>query len=218
MLDFLKALFRPERSGATAKERLRLVLLSDHLSLAPDMVEALKADLFAVLSKYVEIDSDQAEVTFEQREREVAIMASVPILRVLDRPLAAAPAPVLRPVARTLPEPAFYDEGPPEVAPSEAAPASGDVAAAGQSAGPDDPPTLPIAPVSDPEVPGQPASNEEPGTAEKPPSELAAPKPMTNGVTGATRPRRRRRKNATGNAGKPQLPPGQLPQAYGSQA
>jgi cell division topological specificity factor len=214
MLDFLKALFRPERSGATAKERLRLVLLSDHLSLAPDMVEALKADLFAVLSKYVEIDSEQAEVTFEQREREVAIMASVPILRLLDRPLAAVPAPAVRPFARAVPEPVFYDEAADEVAPSEASPASGEVAAAG----PDDPPTLPIAPVSDPEVPGQPASNEEPGTPEKPPADLAAPKPMTNGVTGPTRPRRRRRKNATGNTGKPQLPPGPLPQAYGSQA
>jgi cell division topological specificity factor len=201
MLDFFKALFRPERSGATAKERLRLVLLSDHLSLAPDMVEALKADLFAVLSKYVEIDSDQAEVTFEQREREVAIMASVPILRVLDRPLAAVPAPVVRPLApQSVAEPAFYDE----------------VAAS------DGPPTLPVAPVSDPEVPGQPASNEEPATPVTPPPELAPTTPpggMTNGMATGTRPRRRRRKNATGNNGKPQVPPpGPLPQAYGSQA
>ena len=38
MLDFLKSLFKPQGSGATAKERLRLVLLSDHLSLAPDPI------------------------------------------------------------------------------------------------------------------------------------------------------------------------------------
>jgi len=54
--DFFKTFFRREGSGATAKERLRLVLLSDHLSLAPDVVDALKAELFAVLSKYVDID------------------------------------------------------------------------------------------------------------------------------------------------------------------
>ena len=117
MLDFLKTLFRPQGSGATAKERLRLVLLSDHLSLAPDMIESLKADLFAVLSRYVEIDSQQAEVTFEHRDREVAMLASVPILRVLERPLAAVPDVVAEahvaavtplasaePVAETLPE------------------------------------------------------------------------------------------------------------------
>jgi cell division topological specificity factor len=92
--DFFKAFFRREGSGATAKERLRLVLLSDHLSLAPDVVDALKAELFAVLSKYVDIDPEHAEVTFEMREREVAMLASVPILAVRnDRPSAPPPPP-----------------------------------------------------------------------------------------------------------------------------
>jgi len=92
--DFFKAFFRREGSGATARERLRLVLLSDHLSLAPDVVDALKAELFAVLSKYVDIDPEHAEVSFEMREREVAMLASVPILAVRnDRP--SAPRPTL---------------------------------------------------------------------------------------------------------------------------
>ena len=57
MFDFFRSLFGPPPpSGATAKERLRLVLLSDHLSLAPDVVEALKRDLLEVISRYVEID------------------------------------------------------------------------------------------------------------------------------------------------------------------
>ena len=43
--EFFKALFGREGSGATARERLRLVLLSDHLALAPDVVAALKAFL-----------------------------------------------------------------------------------------------------------------------------------------------------------------------------
>ena len=57
MIDFFRSLFKPERSSTTAKERLRLVLLSDHLSLAPEVVEALKRDLLAVISRYVEIDA-----------------------------------------------------------------------------------------------------------------------------------------------------------------
>ncbi len=86
MFDFLKTLFNPAPpSGTTAKERLRLVLLSDHLSLSPETVQALKADLLAVISKYVEIDSSHADVTFEHRENEVAMLANIPITGVRER-------------------------------------------------------------------------------------------------------------------------------------
>jgi len=86
VFDFLKTLFNPAPpSGTTAKERLRLVLLSDHLSLSPETVQALKADLLAVISKYVEIDSSHADVTFEHRENEVAMLANIPITGVRER-------------------------------------------------------------------------------------------------------------------------------------
>lgn len=102
MFDFFKTLFKPQGSGATAKERLRLVLLSDHISLAPDVVEALKADLLAVIARYVEFDESQADVSFETREREVAMLASVPILRVkTDRPSAPRPPDPRVPVTQT---------------------------------------------------------------------------------------------------------------------
>ena len=45
MIEFLKRLFGQSGSSATAKERLRLVLMTDHLELAPEMIERLKADL-----------------------------------------------------------------------------------------------------------------------------------------------------------------------------
>jgi cell division topological specificity factor len=87
--EFFKVLFGGEKSGATARERLRLVLLSDHLALAPDVVDALKAELLTVIARYVDIDPNMAEVTFEQRERELAMLASVPIKSVRkDRPSA----------------------------------------------------------------------------------------------------------------------------------
>jgi cell division topological specificity factor len=86
MFDFFNKLFNPSPpSGATAKERLRLVLLSDHLALAPDVIDALKRDLLAVISRYVEIDGAHADVTFEHREGEVAMLASIPITGVRDR-------------------------------------------------------------------------------------------------------------------------------------
>jgi cell division topological specificity factor len=94
MLEFFMRLFRGEASGQTAKERLRLVLLSDHLALAPDVVDALRADLLSVISRYVEVDEANVDVTFEQREHEVAMLANIPILSLKERPAAPALATV----------------------------------------------------------------------------------------------------------------------------
>ena len=93
MLDFLKRLFNPEPSSVTARERLRLVLLSDHLALAPDVVESLKADLIAVISKYVDVDAANCDVTFEQQESVVAMLANIPILGMKPPSRAPRPAP-----------------------------------------------------------------------------------------------------------------------------
>ena len=98
MLDFFTRFFKPERSGATAKERLRLVLLSDHLSLAPDVVESLKRDLIEVISRYCEVDVANTDVSFEQQDSAVAMLANIPILGLRNgRPSAPAapttPAP-----------------------------------------------------------------------------------------------------------------------------
>jgi cell division topological specificity factor len=102
MLEFFMRLFRGEASGQTAKERLRLVLLSDHLALAPDVVDALRADLLSVISRYVEVDEANVDVTFEQREHEVAMLANIPILSLKDRPAAPLLATVTPlPVAQT---------------------------------------------------------------------------------------------------------------------
>ena len=94
MFDFLKTFFNPPPpSSTTAKERLRLVLLSDHLSLSPETLAALKADLLAVISRYVEIDSSHADVTFEHRENDVAVLASIPITGVRERTRPPVPSP-----------------------------------------------------------------------------------------------------------------------------
>ena len=97
MFEFIQRFFGKPASSATAKERLRLVLLSDHLSLAPDVVEALKHDLVDVISRYCEVDVANCDVTFEQREKQVAMLANIPILSMRSRP-APPPAPPSPPV------------------------------------------------------------------------------------------------------------------------
>ena len=102
MFEFVQRFFGKPASSATAKERLRLVLLSDHLSLAPDVVEALKHDLIEVISRYVDVDASNCDVTFEQREKQVAMLANIPILGMRSRPKPPAPPPAPPP-----PEPAL---------------------------------------------------------------------------------------------------------------
>ena len=80
MIEFFNRLFGRRGSSATAKERLRLVLLSDHLALAPNLVDDLKRELVDVISRYVEVDRENIELNFEQREKVIAMLANVPIL------------------------------------------------------------------------------------------------------------------------------------------
>jgi cell division topological specificity factor len=102
MIEFLKRLFGQQGSSATAKERLRLVLMTDHLELAPEMIEKMKRDLVDLISRFVEVDRDRIEVSFERQDRTLAMLANIPILSVNrpngngalkhDAPQAAAPS------------------------------------------------------------------------------------------------------------------------------
>jgi cell division topological specificity factor len=85
MIEFLKRFFRQQSSSATAKERLRLVLMTDHLELAPEMIETMKLDLVDLISRYVEVDRERIDVTFERQDRTLAMLANIPILSV-NRP------------------------------------------------------------------------------------------------------------------------------------
>jgi cell division topological specificity factor len=79
MIEFFNRLFGRQNSGATAKERLRLVLMSDHLSLAPEMIDSMKRDLVDVISKYVQVDREKIDVHFENQDNALAMLANIPI-------------------------------------------------------------------------------------------------------------------------------------------
>jgi cell division topological specificity factor len=85
VIDFFRKLFRQPGSSATAKERLRLVLMTDHLELAPEMIESMKRDLVDVIGRYVEVDRQKIEVNFERQDRALAMLANIPIISV-NRP------------------------------------------------------------------------------------------------------------------------------------
>ena len=85
MIEFLKRLFGQPGSSATAKERLRLVLMTDHLELAPEMIEKMKRELVDVISRFVEVDRERIDVSFERQDSTLAMLANIPILSV-NRP------------------------------------------------------------------------------------------------------------------------------------
>jgi len=83
MLDFLTRFFRREESSRSqAKERLRLVLLSDRVSLAPETFDAMKGEMLAVVQRYLDIDERGLDVHFENAERRFMLLANIPVLSV----------------------------------------------------------------------------------------------------------------------------------------
>ncbi len=67
-------------SRETAKQRLQLVLVHDRSQIEPGMLEHIKDEIIAVISKHVEIDSEHVEVSFSQGERENRLTADIPLM------------------------------------------------------------------------------------------------------------------------------------------
>jgi cell division topological specificity factor len=66
-------------SREIAKERLQLVLAYDRIKISPELLQTLKNELIAVISKYVEIDREGVEVTFSQGKRRSRLIADIPL-------------------------------------------------------------------------------------------------------------------------------------------
>lgn len=82
MLDLISRVFgRDSASADVAKERLRLVLVHDRADVSPQFLEALKEELIAVISRYMEIEEDAMDVAFQKGQHQVALVANIPVRR-----------------------------------------------------------------------------------------------------------------------------------------
>jgi cell division topological specificity factor len=62
-----------------AAQRLRLVLAHDRANLSPGMLDMLKDEIIAVISRHLDIDADKVEVSFTEDQRETRLVADIPI-------------------------------------------------------------------------------------------------------------------------------------------
>jgi cell division topological specificity factor len=81
-MNWFQRLFVPREatSREVAKNRLQLVLVHDRVNMSPQLLQTLKDELIAVISKYVDIDVDGMEVTFTQSRRQSRLTADIPII------------------------------------------------------------------------------------------------------------------------------------------
>ncbi len=85
VIEWFRMFFGTPSSSSVAKDRLRLVLLSDHLALAPDVIESMRREIFEVISRYVEVDEAHSDVSFEHKDEGIAMLANIPIISLKPR-------------------------------------------------------------------------------------------------------------------------------------
>ncbi|MCI8854167.1 MAG: cell division topological specificity factor MinE [Lachnospiraceae bacterium] len=81
LMDF----FKKKNSSEVAKDRLKLLLISDRTTCSTEVMELIKNDIIKVISKYMEIDSDGLDIQITQTDSEdglgrvPALYANIPI-------------------------------------------------------------------------------------------------------------------------------------------
>ena len=76
-----RLLGRKETSAHTARERLKLVLVTDRSELSPERLAQMQAEIIDVIKRYINIDDAGVKIKLEQRARDNYLVADIPLVR-----------------------------------------------------------------------------------------------------------------------------------------
>lgn len=80
-------------SAEIAKERLKLVLVTDRSNLSPEKLEEMQREIILVIKRYIPINEMEVQINIEQRERKHYLVADVPLSRSPNYGALDAPEP-----------------------------------------------------------------------------------------------------------------------------
>ena len=77
--------FKKKTSGDIAKDRLKVLLISDRINCSPHTLNLIKQDLIKSISKYMSIDEENLEIVLKKnnkrgKNKKPSLYANIPIL------------------------------------------------------------------------------------------------------------------------------------------
>lgn len=81
----MRSFFHRKSSREVARDRLKILLISDRVNCSPEMISLIKQDIARVISKYMKIDAANMEIQINTKGKGVrgktpSLYASIPIL------------------------------------------------------------------------------------------------------------------------------------------
>ena len=81
----VKNIFKRKSSKEIAKDRLKILLISDRVNCSAETLEMIKHDIAKVISKYMKIDTQSMEIQISKtdrkgRDKTPTLYANIPIL------------------------------------------------------------------------------------------------------------------------------------------
>jgi cell division topological specificity factor len=117
MASFFDRLFggrKDDASAELARERLKLVLVTDRSEISPEHLAQMQNEILEVIKRYLNVTEGQVHIKLEQRERKNYLVANIPLIR--------NSSPLLTPDYVSAPADSAPVEPTPQAAPPPAAP------------------------------------------------------------------------------------------------
>ncbi len=82
----MRRFFRRKSSKDVARDRLKILLISDRVNCSPEMMDLIKTDIAKVISKYMKIDAANMEILINTKGKgsrgikNPTLYANIPIL------------------------------------------------------------------------------------------------------------------------------------------